>query len=92
MNHDDTNPPAPADTTEPATETPAAKRERTTYPIRLQRECDGGFAAPAGPSFNTIDQAERWILAEGEAGVTYEMARVIGFRRRPKPVLEEVTL
>lgn len=73
--------------------TEKAKRERTSYPIRLlRRREDGSFEAPDGPSFTTIDAAEKHILTEGQPGATYMIARVIGARRRPKPALEEVAL
>lgn len=94
MAHDTDNPTTANPETEPpaSTETPAAKRERASYPIRLMREDGETFAKPSGPEFSTIEQAERWILRDGEPGVTYLLARVIGARRRPKPTLEEVTL
>ena len=70
-----------------------AKRERTSYPVRLLRRRDDGlFEAPDGPSFATIDAAERYILSECQPGATYMIARVVGARRRPKPSLEDVSL
>lgn len=83
-----------AEQTPPAPEeTPAAKRERASYPIRLQRQvAPNTFAGPEGPSFSTIEQAERWVRDSGEPGTVYLLARVIGARRMPPRVVEEVAL
>lgn len=79
------DPPKPAD----PTDTAAAKRERQTYPIRvLSRQPDGDWSLVppvAAPSFDTIAKAERWLMAEGNDGETFLLARIIGGPRTVEP-------
>lgn len=54
------NAPETPDTTpaaEAAPETPAAKRERASYPIRVMRRIEGGYGPPL-EGFATIEQVQ----------------------------------
>lgn len=87
--------PTPAAPAEPTPDTSAAaKRERASYPIRLLPQIDATSYGPPldGVSFATIEQAERWVRDSGTPGATYMLARVVGGRRMPPRVVEEVAL
>lgn len=91
---DTENPTPPAETPDTPIETPDARRERASYPIRLLPQTDAGTYGPPldGASFATIEQAGRWVRDSGTPGVTYMLARVIGGRRMPPRVVEDVAL
>lgn len=74
-------------------ETPAEKRERRSFPIRIFVRGEGGWSLVADvPGFDEQREAERWVKAQGVDSATYMLARVIGAREVSPRTVREVTL
>ena len=86
-----------ADDTTPETQPETiddAKRERRTFPYRVLREAQPGlYQLTSIPASDKLSEAERLILATGQEGASYIVARLVPtVYRVPSRKLEAVPL